>query len=154
MVDKKLQNQVDKVLAVGEAIIETIPCTFDNGDPKGALFVTHSRIIYSEPGRGKRPDSFPLAGINISVSGRVAKRLNINGREFRVDNANNTAQHLQSLVHPPTQPAPLPQPAQGSKPFQGATTIIREIVKIPCGFCGALVEITATTCPVCKANIK
>lgn len=31
---------------------------------------------------------------------------------------------------------------------------IREIVKIPCSYCGSLVEITATKCPTCGAPLK
>lgn len=39
-------------------------------------------------------------------------------------------------------------------PMVGDKTIVKEVVKLPCKYCGTLVEITETKCPSCGAPLK
>ena len=50
-------------------------------------------------------------------------------------------------------PAPvyIPQPVYAPPP---PLQVVREIVKVPCKYCGTLVETTATECPRCKAPVQ
>ncbi len=61
------------------------------------------------------------------------------------------------LPFPPV-PEPLGRSARNAQASAGAatttTTVVREIVKTPCTYCGVLVEITRPTCPSCGAPFK
>ncbi len=52
------------------------------------------------------------------------------------------------------QAAPAPAPGVQIEKIIHEKETIREIVKVPCGYCGTLVEITATKCPSCGAPLK
>lgn len=49
------------------------------------------------------------------------------------------------------------QQVQGPGPVQTQTIIkevVREIIKIPCQYCGTLVENTVSICPECKGKVR
>jgi hypothetical protein len=66
----------------------------------------------------------------------------------------------QNIAPPVSQPVIQAQAAQASAPVTQVEKIIheketiREIVKIPCAYCGTLIEITAAKCPNCGALLK
>ncbi len=59
----------------------------------------------------------------------------------------------QIIVQAPQQPVYIPQPVYAPPPPL-QVQVIREIVKVPCRYCGALVESTATQCPRCTAPLR
>ncbi|MBU1534642.1 zinc ribbon domain-containing protein, partial [Myxococcota bacterium] len=50
--------------------------------------------------------------------------------------------------------APAPSPAPQSLPVMVERIIIKEIVKIPCPYCGSLAENTVSKCPQCGGDIR
>lgn len=64
------------------------------------------------------------------------------------------SQRMQRLaeIHAPPPPAPPPPAATGHAVRE--REIIREIVKLPCRYCGGLVEMNAPRCPSCGASLK
>jgi len=61
----------------------------------------------------------------------------------------------QIIVNAPpiAQPFYIPQPIY-APPAPLQVQVIREIVKVPCRYCGALVETTAIRCPGCSAPVQ
>jgi len=54
-------------------------------------------------------------------------------------------------VQQPYYPPP-PPPQQVTQVYQ--KEVVREVVKVPCRYCGTLVEITAVQCPNCHAPLR
>jgi len=73
-------------------------------------------------------------------------------REHNEEHAVRIANSLTLLRQLPAGPmagAPVP----GVQPAMVERVVVREIVKIPCKYCGSLVEQTASSCPNCGGNL-
>jgi hypothetical protein len=57
----------------------------------------------------------------------------------------------QQEYFPPSSPPPAPQIDLTPKQSPVQQIVIKEVVKVKCRYCGALIDSTATTCPVCGA---
>ncbi len=57
----------------------------------------------------------------------------------------------QQEYSPPTSPPPVPQIDLTPKQPQVQQIVIKEVVKVKCRYCGALIDSTAETCPICGA---
>ncbi len=55
-------------------------------------------------------------------------------------------------VQQPMYYPPPPQPQQVTQVYQ--KEVVREVVKVPCRYCGMLVETTAVRCPNCNAPLR
>ncbi len=98
--------------------------------------------LHAEKDRGILSSLFGLGTLHVFVSfpreGGVQVRLS--------HPAPSLVEDLQKLADE------LPAPAAGNPEAagrQGPTIIVREIVRIPCRFCGSLVENTQKRCPYC-----
>lgn len=90
---------------------------------------------------------------------RVPADLNSNGRPARVGTVNIRPQDgyvylIDKNGYVVRAPSEEDDDAGGPRSKSTHTVIVREIVKVPCQYCGGLREVTAPTCPFCGAAAK
>lgn len=75
--------------------------------------------------------------------------------EFRSQIASTREQRIRALQELPLPPPPPPPPPTPSAPLpvHREREIVREVVKVPCRYCGQLVSITDVRCGACGAAL-
>lgn len=147
---REVLNALAKVVVLGsdERVMDHVDWT-DTHQVGGTMVITNKRLVFMREAGFLRDKlewshQIPLPDATAHVGPPPNKFLVINDTPYMVPHPAKVAGHIIALRE--ANPATVPT-------APGTTTIIKEIVKVPCPFCGALVEITETTCPQCKGNV-
>jgi hypothetical protein len=121
-----------------------------------ALYLYLGRFI--EYGGFGDPDLDPMLPYLQAIIGLIALIAAVSiGYNILKRFTTKTPARLQTAqATPPAMPAQATQPAPGThvEKIIHEKETIKEIVKIPCSYCGTLMEITETRCPSCGAPLK
>ena len=145
--------------------------TVDGRTVTGTLVLSTYRILFLRAGAGSLANasllySSPLnqlhriAGEHRTYEGRlIIDHLVLSFRETTPESAEQNVSamvatltaarqsRLAELHPPPSPPPPAPSPVVQRE-------VVREIVKVPCRFCGTLIEVTAAKCASCGAALR
>lgn len=106
---------------------------------EGEAEMYEARIRNIEEGLREKAEILKLRAMRFRERGNVRKAQKLEGE----------AQKALSLV---TQPQPSEE-RSGNSVYKEKEIITREIVRIPCTYCGTLINQTDTKCPSCGANL-